>query len=112
MLIVRQQHRLRLSLGKVTDNPSENRFELRMDGELVGYAEYLPAGDSVIIAHTEVADGHEGEGLGGVLVRESFERIHAGGKTVIPTCPFAAEYVRRHPELAEFVAPALRAQFP
>ena len=96
----------------VTDNPGESRFELHLDGELVGYAEYLPAGESVIIAHTEVDSSHEGEGLGGVLVRGALERIRSDGRTVIPTCPFAAGYIGRHPELVEFVAPQLRSQFP
>ena len=95
----------------VTDNAGASRFELHLDGELVGFAEYLPAGDSVIIAHTEIADGHEGEGLGGVLVREALERIRASGKTVIPTCPFTAAYIGRHPEFVDLVAPQLRAQF-
>ena len=95
----------------VEDNPGESRFELRLDGEVVGFAEYRPAGDSVIIAHTEIADGHEGEGLGGALVREALERIRASGKTVIPTCAFTAAYIARHPEFVELVAPALRGQF-
>jgi predicted GNAT family acetyltransferase len=95
----------------VVDNPAEGRFELQLDDELVGFAEYRPAGDSVIIAHTEIADGHEGEGLGGVLVREALERIRASGKTVIPMCPFTASYISRHPEFLDVVAPPLRDQF-
>ena len=54
--------------GIVEDNPDRSRFELRVDGELVGWAEYRPAGDSVIVAHTEIDERREGEGLGGVLV--------------------------------------------
>ena len=95
----------------VADNPDESRFELRLDGELVGFAEYRPAGDSVIIAHTEIADGHEGEGLGGALVRTALSESGPSGKTVIPTCPFTAAYIRRHPEFVDLVAPALRDQF-
>ena len=33
------------------------------------------------------------------------------GKTVIPTCPFAAAWIKRHPEWAELVAPSMRGQF-
>jgi uncharacterized protein len=95
----------------VTDNSTESRFELRLDGELVGFAEYRPAGDSTIIAHTEIAEGHEGEGLGGALVRGALERIRASGQTVIPMCPFTAAYIGRHPEFVDLVAPALRDQF-
>jgi predicted GNAT family acetyltransferase len=99
------------SAPTVVDNPTEGRFELRLDGELVGFADYRPAGNSVIIAHTEIADGHEGEGLGGLLVREALERIRASGKTVIPVCSFTASYIGRHPEFVELVAPSLRGQF-
>jgi uncharacterized protein len=95
----------------VTDNSTESRFELRLDGELVGFAEYRPAGDSTIIAHTEIAEGHEGEGLGGALVRGALERIRASGKTVIPTCPFTAAFIQRHPEYVEVVDPSLRGRF-
>jgi predicted GNAT family acetyltransferase len=93
------------------DNPAEGRFEVRLDGELAGFADYRPAGDSVIIAHTEIADGHEGKGLGGLLVREALERIRASGKTVIPACSFTATYIGRHAEFAELVDPSLRCQF-
>jgi hypothetical protein len=92
----------------LVDNPDQARFELRIDDDVVGWAEYLPAGDSVIIAHTEIAKDHEGEGLGGLLLRATLDAIRARGKTVIPICPFAAAYIERNPELAEFVAPAMR----
>lgn len=94
-----------------TDNADARRYELRVDGELRGWAEYLPAGPSVILAHTEVLPGHEGEGLGGRIVRATLEAVAAEGRTVLPTCPFAAAYIGRNPELATFVDPSLRAQF-
>jgi predicted GNAT family acetyltransferase len=99
------------SAPSITNNPTERRFELRVNGELVGFADYRSAGDSVIIAHTEIAEGHEREGLGGLLVREALGRIRARGKTVIPACSFAASYIGRHPEFVELVAPSLRGEF-
>jgi predicted GNAT family acetyltransferase len=95
----------------VADNPDQSRFELHVDGELAGWADYRPAGASVILAHTEVSEGHEGEGLGGLLVSRTIELIRADGKTVIPTCPFAAAYIRRHPEYVEDVRASLRPGF-
>jgi len=95
----------------VHHDPDENHFELLLDGHRVGLVDYRPAGESVILAHTEVDEGHEGEGLAGVLVKASLEGIRDMGKTVIPTCPFAAAWIKRHPEWAELVAPAMRAQF-
>lgn len=92
----------------VTDNEEQARLELRIDGELAGWVAYRPAGDSMIIAHTQVIDGHEGEGLGGVLVRSALEAARSAGKTVIATCPFASSYINRRPELDEFLAPWAR----
>ena len=95
----------------VVHDPDETRFELLLDGTRVGVVEYRPAGASVIVAHTEIDPGHEGEGLGGVLVEAALEGIRDMGKTVIPTCPFTAAYIKRHPEWVELVAPAMRGQF-
>ena len=95
----------------VEDNPGEGRFDLRVDGELVGWSEYRPAGDSVMVAHTEIDERREGEGLGSVLVRGTLDHIRASGRTVIPTCPFTAAYIHRHPEYVELVHPSLRGQF-
>jgi uncharacterized protein len=93
------------------DNPADRRYELYRDGALAAWAEYRPAGDSVILAHTEVAEGHEGEGAGGEVVRRTLEALRAQEKTVIPTCPFAAAWIGRHPEWIDAVDPALRGQF-
>jgi uncharacterized protein len=94
---------------EVADNPAKRRYEARVDGELAGWLEYLPAGDSVILAHTESL--REREGVGGTLVREALEAVRASGKAVIPACPFAAAYIGRHQELVDFVTPSMQAQF-
>lgn len=95
----------------VTQNPDARRFELRSGDEVVGWIDYLPAGRSVIFAHTEIAPGHEQQGLGSVLVRQALEDMRARGTTVIPTCPFTAAFIQRHPEYADVVDPSLRGQF-
>ena len=99
-------------MGQVVEhNAAESRYELRVDGDLVGWADYRPAGDSVIIAHTEIDERREGEGLGSTLIRETLDQIRASGKTVIPTCQFTAAYIRRHPEYVDLVDASLRARF-
>ena len=95
----------------VEDNPGRSRFELRVDGELVGWADYRPGGESVIVAHTEIDERREGEGLGSELIRGMLDRIRASGATVIPTCPFTAAYIERHPEYVDLVDPSLRGRF-
>ena len=96
---------------EVVDNPEESRFELVDDGRLLGWADYRPAGASVIVAHTEVLRGHSGEGLASALLRGALDAIRERGATVIPTCPFAAAFIRRHPEYVALVVPSMQAQF-
>jgi uncharacterized protein len=96
----------------VTDNPGAERFELHVDGEFVGWAEYRDDGESLIITHVEIDERRQNKGLGGVLVDGAVRQIAERGRTVVPLCPFAAEYVRRRPEFAEAIAPRVRHRFP
>jgi predicted GNAT family acetyltransferase len=51
--------------------------------------------------HTEVSPTVEGEGLGSRLVSGALDDIRARGLEVVPLCPVAAAYIRRHPEYAD-----------
>lgn len=93
---------------ELIDDTELGRFELREGDELLAWLDYRPAGPSAILAHTEVAEGHEDQGLGGAIVRAAIEQLAAKGKTVIPTCQFAAAYIERHPELAGALDPRFR----
>jgi len=95
----------------VEDVPERSRYELREGGELLGWVDYLPAGRSVIVAHTEVLEGGEGQGLGSRLVSAVLEDLRDRGVTVIPTCPFATAFISRHPEYADVVDESMRARF-
>ena len=87
------------------DNPGERRYELFVDGELVGELVYRLRGDSAItLLHTEVSPSVEGQGLGGRLVAYALDDIRARGLRVAPVCPFVRAYLRRHPESADVVA--------
>ncbi|KAB7745299.1 GNAT family N-acetyltransferase [Nostocoides sp. F2B08] len=89
----------------VTDNPDEQRFEARVDGELAGFAEYRLRGDDVIIfTHTEVDDAYEGRGVGSALARQALDAVRdAGERRVVPRCPFIKAWIDRHPDYRELV---------
>lgn len=91
------------------DNPAESRYELLLDGKLVGGIAYLPAPGVVILVHTEVAEELEGQGLGGRLVAGSLDEIRARGLRFVPVCPFVDSYLERHPEYADLVVQASEA---
>src|SRR5688500_4518787 len=47
----------------LADNPAQGRYELKADGELAAWAEYLRSGDALCFIHTEVKEAYEGQGL-------------------------------------------------
>jgi predicted GNAT family acetyltransferase len=88
----------------VTDNESLERYELRADGEVLGFAAYrLRYDGAVVFTHTEIDEAHEGRGLGGRLARGALEDVRAAGRAVVPRCPFIKGYIDRHPEFQDLV---------
>ncbi|WP_102127407.1 GNAT family N-acetyltransferase [Deinococcus planocerae] len=96
---------------QVTNNEAERRYELRLDGNVVGFAEYRPAGPALMFTHTEVEEGHEGQGLGSTLVRAALDDARAQGRQVVPMCPFVAAFIREHREYVDLVQPGQRGVF-
>jgi len=88
----------------VRDNPERARFEIEIDGRVVGFIDYRRAGDVLALTHAEVEPACEGRGIGSRLARGVLEDARKNGFKVRPICPFVAEYVRRNPEFAPLVA--------
>ena len=89
----------------VVDNPDRGRYELRDDGHLVGFTEYRARDDGVLVfPHTVITEPKRGAGYGSTLVGRALDDVRARGATIVPTCPFVAEFVRDHPEYADLVA--------
>lgn len=97
----------------VSDNPAEQRFEARVDGELAGFATYRRSRKQGLIAfmHTEVDDEFSGRGVGGQLVREALDAARADGLAVLPFCPFVNSFIAEHPEYADLVPEGQREEF-
>lgn len=56
--------------------------------------------DRLVLVHTEVPDALPGGGIGGEFVRAAVDHAIAEGMTIVPRCPFAREWLRRHPDVA------------
>jgi predicted GNAT family acetyltransferase len=87
----------------VRDNPTELRYELLQDGELVGEILYRTAPGLIALVHTEIEPLAEGRGLGSRLVSGALDDIRARGLRVAPVCPFVLAHLRRHPEHRDLV---------
>jgi uncharacterized protein len=95
---------------QLVNDSDARRYRLMLNGEEVGYCEYDPiAPASILIKHTEVLPQHEGKGFGSQLVKGMLDDIRLQGKTVIPICPYALNYIRRHREFLDLVRADLRA---
>jgi predicted GNAT family acetyltransferase len=86
----------------VVDNAAAHRFEIVVDGERP-FLDYRHNGERLVLVHTEVPGALGGRGLGRRLVETAVRVAAAGGLTVVPICPFAASWLRTHPEVADLV---------
>jgi uncharacterized protein len=90
--------------AEVRRNQDRSRYELTMDGRVVGIADYHEAGPAIVLPHTEIASSLRGRGFGAQLVRGALDDVRDRGRTVVPRCWYVAQFIREHPEYAELVA--------
>jgi uncharacterized protein len=94
--------------AEVRNNKTEYRYELRAEGEMAGYTQYVLRRRQIAFVHTEVFESYEGLGLGGRLARAALDDARARGLMVMPYCPFIAAYIERHlDEYGDLVAPEM-----
>jgi predicted GNAT family acetyltransferase len=56
-----------------------------------------------MFTHTEVPSGHEGQGVGTMLIKAGLAYAREQGLMVIPTCAFFAAYMKRHAEVHDLL---------
>lgn len=84
---------------KVVRNDEQSRYEIHVDGELAGFAEFRLTTGTITFPHTEVDSAYEGQGVGSTLVKETLDDvISRGDRRIKIVCPFIKAWVKRHPE--------------
>jgi predicted GNAT family acetyltransferase/glutaredoxin len=94
--------------AEVVNVPEKHRYELRLDGHLIGLAAYRRSNGRMAMTHTEVDPSCEGQGLGSRLAEAALDDAAREGLEVAPLCPFIAYYIQKHPEYERLVAPGYR----
>ncbi len=87
----------------VVDNAQLHRFELEEEGS-TAFATYRRAGDMFTIPHVEAPPALRGKGTAGRLMEGIAALARAHGYKVVPTCPYAAVWFKRHPEAGDVLA--------
>lgn len=92
------------------------RLTALLDGKPVGRVDYfaLPGGEdperepAVLVGiHTEVDPEHQGRGVAGALAAEFYRLAAAGGRAVVPLCPYLKKWAEAHPGQAPAVGTEL-----
>jgi predicted GNAT family acetyltransferase len=96
---------------EVTDAPGRERYELSIDGEVVGFTDYRARPGLIAFVHTEVAERLQGRGLADRLIRFALEDARTRGLAVLPFCPFVKAFIERQREFEALVPDAYREQF-
>ena len=88
----------------VRNNTEDSRYELWVDGRLIGIADYVISHEQVLMPHTEIALDARGQGHGAVLVRAALDDVRGTGRRVVPSCWYVAQFIDENPDYADLVA--------
>ena len=87
-------------MAEVRDNPAASRFELEEPGGLA-YADYRREDGRWVIPYVYAPPELRGTGAAGRLMLGVVESARAAGVRILPTCGYAAAWLRRHREWAD-----------
>ena len=102
----------------VENHLAESRYAL-LDREvehgldMIGEESYLDfdsdGSGQRIMYHTVVSEKYGGLGLASVLVRHAVDDTVAGGRAIVPVCPYVVKWLTKHPEYSDHVVKATQA---
>jgi predicted GNAT family acetyltransferase len=90
-------------MPEVRHNKERLRYEVVVDGRVVGFVQYNVRGGRIVLTHTEVDRAFGGRGLATALAKGALDDIRRRGRLVVPVCPFMESYIAKHPEYDDLV---------
>ena len=96
---------------QVADNPDQERFEIRADGELAGFVQYHLRDGVIAFTHTQTDRRLRGQGIAGHLIQSSLDSARERHLAVLPYCPFVRSWITEHPEYVDLVPEDRRPEF-
>ena len=94
---------------RIVHNEPQSRFEIACDG-LLAFAEYRLRDGRMIISHTEVPPAFQGGGIAAKITRAALDHARSHNLLVVPSCPYTAAFLRKHPEYHDLLSAEERAR--
>lgn len=87
----------------VTHIKNANRFEVLLENGQTAYLNYNEFDNSLNLSHTYVPKSFEGKGIAAAIVKIALDYARKNNLSIIPSCPYVAAYIERHPEHRDLV---------
>ena len=88
----------------VIHNEVESRFEINLGSE-IALLTYRRRPDCIVYNHTEVPRSFGRLGIAAKLTRAALDYARSQNLRVIPTCPYIAAFIGKHPEYQDLLTP-------
>ncbi|MCQ9328363.1 GNAT family N-acetyltransferase [Pelistega suis] len=86
----------------ITHHPEKQQFTIEVEGH-TAHIDYELANNVMDITHTIVPEAIGGRGIAGQLMEAALNTAKEKAWKVIPSCSYAAVYIKRHPEFADLL---------
>ncbi len=88
--------------GVIYHDEDKQKFFIKID-ENEGHLKYQKDGNVLDFHHTYVPEEFRGHGIASKIVESALEYAKNNNFKVKPTCPFVADYIKRHNEYLDIV---------
>ena len=96
----------------VQQNVALHRFEIHLDGNLIGVCDYTQHGNRLSFTHTEIEPAHGGKGYAKLLVETALDDAATQHLEVAPYCSYIRKVIAEQPQKYLGLVPQeIRAQF-